>query len=92
MQVGNIDLERISQIAFLRLTDEEKQRIEKSIISELDGLKKVGDLSEIAPTTKITKNICYRKDEVVTPSKRDDLLSNATGNSNGAFTVPKIVE
>lgn len=90
--MSKIDLDRTSQIAFLKLTDEEKERIEKNILSELDGLKNVGDLSDVSPTTKITKNICYRKDEVVQPSDREDLLRNSVGNSNGAFTVPKIVE
>ena len=86
--MNKIDIERTAQIAFLKLNSEEKQEIEKSIEAEVKWLSKVGDLSGIAPTTKITK----RKDEVIPSSKREDLLKNAKDNSNGAFTVPKIVE
>ena len=90
--MNKIDIERTAQIAFLKLNDDEKQDIQKSIEAEVKWLSKAGDLSGIAPTTKITKIIAYRKDEVIPSSKREDLLKNAKDNSNGAFTVPKIVE
>ncbi|MBQ9625275.1 MAG: Asp-tRNA(Asn)/Glu-tRNA(Gln) amidotransferase subunit GatC [Clostridia bacterium] len=90
--MNKIDIERTAQIAFLKLNSEEKQEIEKSIEAEVKWLSKVGDLSGIAPTTKITTIIASRKDEVIPSSKREDLLKNAKDNSNGAFTVPKIVE
>lgn len=87
-----IDMDRTSQIAFIKLTDEQKKKFAESILNNIEGIKKAGNLEGINPTTKITKNICYRKDEVVSPSNREDLLKNAKGNSNGAFSVPKIVE
>lgn len=90
--MAKIDLDRTAQIAFLKLTDEQKKSIEKCILKEIEGVENAGDLSMLQPTTKITKIIKYRKDEIVEPSKRDDLLRNAQGSSNGAFTVPKIVE
>lgn len=90
--MANIDLNRTSQIAFLKLTNEEKERFASSISKEISAIKKVGDLGNVAPTTKISKDVKYRADKVVSPSDREDLLRNAKGNSNGAFTVPKIVE
>lgn len=90
--MAKIDMDKTAQIAFIRLTEEEKKKFEGSILKEVEGLKKVGDLSDINPTTKITKAVAYRKDQVVPSSSRDDLLKNAKGYSNGAFTVPKIVE
>lgn len=90
--MSKIDLDRTSQIAFIRLTDEEKQKFTESIKRDIEAIGNAGDLSGVNPTTKITNNIYYRKDEVVPPSDRDELLKNAKGSSNGAFTVPKIVE
>lgn len=90
--MSKIDLDRTSQIAFIRLNDEEKQKFTESIQRDIEAIGKAGDLSGVNPTTKITNNVYYRKDEVVPPSDRDELLKNAKGSSNGAFTVPKIVE
>ncbi len=89
--MNDINLDRISQIAFINLSDDEKKQITKSLQGDIEKVEKMNK-ANVQPTIKITRQTIIRADEVIPSSNRDDLLRNAKGNSNGAFCVPKIVE
>lgn len=89
-----MDLDKIAQIAFVKLSEQEKEICGNTINRTLENADKMLliDMQNVQPTTKITRVDFIREDIIVTPSSREELLSNAKNSDEGAFVVPKIVE
>jgi aspartyl-tRNA synthetase len=90
-----IDLQRISKLALLDLPAEEAEKAESDmaeIIEFFGQLNKIDTGSaEPADHAPEMQNV-MRKDEVVKPMDRDELLKSASGSRGGFILVPRIVE
>ena len=90
-----IDISRISKLANLSLSDEEKGKFEKQLdetIEYIDKLKEI-DTMTVDPTSQVTglENIT-REDEVKPSLPQEKVLSNSKSTHNGLFKVDAILE
>jgi aspartyl-tRNA(Asn)/glutamyl-tRNA(Gln) amidotransferase subunit C len=84
------DVEHVSRLARLALTEEEKQRFAKQlgdIIDHFNELENI-DTANVEPLA----HACLSPDQVRTPPCSAILLQNAPASENGFFRVPKIGE
>lgn len=90
------DIEYISKLALLDLSEEEKERFSHQLSSILSYFKKLNNLdtSNVEPMThplETLKNV-FRKD-VVTPSlSNEEALKNAQHTQDGFFKAPRILK
>ena len=89
------NLEHIADLARITLTDDEKEKMTKSIseiITYFDKLSNM-DTSNAEPIELITtESNILREDTVVDSYDREIILANASEHRNGYFSVPQIVE
>lgn len=88
-------IEKVSKLALLDLTEEDKEIFSKQLGDILSYFKKLNDLdtSDIEPTTHAIdlKNV-YRED-VPTPSlSNEDALKNTEHKKDGYFKAPRILK
>lgn len=90
----NIDVETAMQIAFIKLSGEEKERCNYALSKDIEHYEKMMDIdvSSVEPTFLLNTDSAFREDVVKPSLNRDELLKNAKGSSEDAFCVPKIVE
>ena len=90
---SKIDVNKIAQLAYLKLTDAESERIGKhlrQVIDYIDHLNKL-DTSSIEPTSHVLPiNNVFREDKVC-KSTDIDYLAGSPAHNKGHYEVPKII-
>jgi aspartyl-tRNA(Asn)/glutamyl-tRNA(Gln) amidotransferase subunit C len=91
---GKFDLDHISKLARIQLTDSEKQRLGgqlNTILEHIDHLNQL-DTTHVEPTSHVlgVQNV-FREDEETTPLPKKDYLSLAPASDKGHYEVPKII-
>jgi aspartyl-tRNA(Asn)/glutamyl-tRNA(Gln) amidotransferase subunit C len=95
MSANDFDVKYVAQLARLRLTPEEEEKIGsqlKSILGYIEKLKEL-DVTDVEPTAHAVPLInVFRADEPGVSLTNEEALANAPAKANGLFMVPKIVE
>ena len=90
---SKIDINKIAQLARLKLTDEESDRLGKhleQIIEYIDQLNKL-DTSNVQPTSHVLPiHNVFREDKVCKPADVD-YLAGSPAHDKGHYEVPKII-
>ncbi|MCI1930836.1 MAG: Asp-tRNA(Asn)/Glu-tRNA(Gln) amidotransferase subunit GatC [Clostridia bacterium] len=95
MKITDDMIDYISELARLRLKDEEKESARnemEKIINYMDTLNQLDTTGIEAMSHAFPMKNVFRKDEVRPSADRDDILLNAPDKKNGAFKVPKTFE
>jgi len=82
-------------LAKLELSEEEKEKAKDDMGKMLDYIDMLNqlDTSSVEPMSHIFPvNNVFREDVVVNGDDRENILSNAPEEKDGAFVVPKTVE
>lgn len=88
-------IDYVGILAKLELSSEEKEFAKKDMASMLDYIDKLSELNTegVEPMSHVFKvNNVFREDVVTNGDNRDNILSNAPAQKNGAFKVPRTVE
>ncbi len=95
MKVDLREVEHVSRLARIYLTDTEKSKFSaelSSILEYMDLLSEV-DTTDVTPTVHTLSIINALRHDARKPSiPHDDALQNAPSESNGMFSVPKVIE
>jgi len=91
----DIDIERIAQLAYLSLKEDEKEPLKKDLNKILKHVEELNelDVSKVEPTSHVLnlENV-YRKDVPSNDPLRDAMLKNAPDSEGVYFKVPKVIE
>ena len=95
MKLNKATVEKIAELARLRLKEEEKELFTHqldSILTYFEKLKEL-DTKDVPPTTHAIENVnVFREDEVNASSLADDIISNAPEKEARFFKVKKVIE
>lgn len=90
--ISDETIEYVGILAKLELSDAEKENAKKDMGSMLDYIDKLGELNTdgIEPMSHVfpVQNV-FREDVVTNGDDRDAILSNAPGQKDGMFEVPR---
>lgn len=90
--ISDETIEYVGILAKLELSEEEKERAKKDMGSMLDYIDKLSELDTdgIEPMSHVfpVQNV-WREDVVTNGDDRDAIISNAPGEKDGMFEVPK---
>lgn len=91
---GKIDIDNLTMLSRLRLTDSEKERLGghlETIIRYIDKLDEL-DTSQVSPTSHVLpiQNV-FDEDMVRKVLPEDDFLRLAPANKKGHYEVPKVI-
>jgi len=91
---GKFDLDHISRLARIQLSDAEKERLGgqlNTILEYIDHLNRL-DTTGVEPTSHVlaVQNV-FREDEETAPLPKKDFLSLAPAHDQGHYEVPKII-
>lgn len=95
MRISKEDIEHISSLARLSLTEKEKELFGSQLSSVLDYMEKLNELdtTDVEPTSHVLPLSNVMRDDVPQPSiPREDTLLNAPDHTDKFFRVPKIIE
>ena len=91
----DLDVEKIANLAKLRLKPGEKDRLARDLAAILQYVKKLDevDTSAVEATSHVldSENI-FREDSDEAADVREDVLKHAFERSDSFFKVPKVVE
>lgn len=95
MKITEETIEHVANLARLKLTEAEKEKLTSQmaeIISYVDKLNEL-DTSGVEPTAHVIpiRNV-FREDVVTESYDREKILSNASAQEDGCFKVPKVME
>ena len=92
--ISREEIIHIAKLAMLELSDQEIDNYTKDMQEILGYAEMINNLdtSNIDETIAATeqKNV-FRKDEVIEPKSREDLLKNAPSQDEGMFRIPKVL-
>jgi len=94
MKITQKELEHVTHLARLTLSDRELDTIRGQLDNILSYIDKLGELdtSGIEPTTHVfSVNNAFREDVVTESLSRENSLANAPQQNNESFQVPKII-
>ena len=94
MKITQKELEHVTPLARLTLSDQELETIRGQLDNILSYIDKLGELdtSGIEPTTHVfSVNNAFREDVVTESLSRENSLANAPQQNNENFQVPKII-
>ncbi len=90
--ISDETIEYVGILAKLELDDVQKENAKKDMAGMLDYIDKLGELDTdgIEPMSHVfdVKNV-WREDVVTNGDDRENIISNAPGEKNGMFEVPK---
>ena len=90
--ISDETIEYVGILAKLELNDVQKENAKKDMAGMLDYIDKLGELDTdgIEPMSHVfdVKNV-WREDVVTNGDDRENIISNAPGEKNGMFEVPK---
>ena len=95
MPITREDVQHISELAKLELTDAEVQLYREQLSAILDYAQRLNalDTESIPPTaTVLPLRSVMRPDEPRPSTPRDEILANAPARSADAFEVPAVLE
>ncbi|ACL68993.1 Asp-tRNA(Asn)/Glu-tRNA(Gln) amidotransferase subunit GatC [Halothermothrix orenii] len=88
------EVEKIAGLAYLKLSDEERETFTRQLGDILDYVEKLNELDTdgVVPTayTVPMKNV-LRDDKVGSSIPREEALDNAPDKKDGLFRVPSII-
>lgn len=94
MQVSNEEILHIAKLANLNLKEEEVEKYKENLQEILNFANVVNN----APINGLKETIgandsynIFRKDEVIEPLNREELLQNAPDKQEGMFKIPKVI-
>ncbi|MEK6690171.1 MAG: Asp-tRNA(Asn)/Glu-tRNA(Gln) amidotransferase subunit GatC [Nitrospirota bacterium] len=89
------EVEHVSRLARLELSDEEKETFTKQLNNILTYVEKLNELDtkDVEPTSHVLQiqNI-FKEDEIRESLPRERALSNAPDRTDEFYRVPKIIE
>lgn len=95
MSVAKKDVEHVTNLARLGISEEEKELLTKqlsAILEYANNLKEL-DTKDILPTSHaIPLKIILREDKNIPSKNGEDILENAPEEKGHMFRVPKIIE
>lgn len=95
MKLTRADVQRVAELARLRLTEAEESELTAqldAILAYMDKLNEI-DTSDVEPFSHATDaNNAFREDRVTNQPDADALLVNAPDRDGAFFKVPKIIE
>ena len=95
MKITKDQVEYVARLAYLELTEEEKETFTHQLDSILSYMEKLNELDtrDIEPTSHVLpiKNV-FRDDKVKPSLPSEEALSNAPDRKNGFFRVPRVIE
>lgn len=95
MPATDFDIKYVAQLARLRLSPDEEQKLGgqlATILGYIEKLRQV-DVSAVEPTAHAFPIVnVLRADETRRSLPHDDALRNAPAKAGGLFVVPKVVE
>lgn len=98
MNLSEEEVRYVAELANLRLSDEEVQRMSHDlghILTHIEQLNEL-DTSEIEPMAQVLfdadETATLREDIPYTPLSNTDALANAAMSGAGYFKVPKVIE
>lgn len=93
--ISDETIEYVGILAKLELSEEEKEAAKKDMGRMLDYIDKLGELDTdgIEPLSHVfpVQNV-WREDVVTNGDDRENIISNAPGEKDGMFEVPKTFE
>jgi len=92
MKITDEMTDYISELARLRLKDDEKEGVRsemEKIINYMDTLNRLDTTGIEAMSHAFPVKNVFRKDEVHPSVNREEILANAPDKKDGAFKVPK---
>ena len=94
-KISKRQVEYVAQLAYLELSEEEKELFTHqldSILAYMDKLNQL-DTTGIEPTSHVLPmtNV-FREDEVQASLPLEDALANAPDGKDGFFRVPRVIE
>ncbi|MCQ2082011.1 MAG: Asp-tRNA(Asn)/Glu-tRNA(Gln) amidotransferase subunit GatC [Lachnospiraceae bacterium] len=93
--ISDETIEYVGILAKLELSSSEKEEAKSDMGRMLDYIDKLGELNTdgIEPMSHVfpVKNV-WREDVVTNGDDRDNIISNAPGEKDGMFEVPKTFE
>lgn len=93
--ISDETIEYVGILAKLELSDEEKEQAKKDMGRMLDYIDKLGELDTtgVEPMSHVflVENV-FREDVVTNGDTREELLTNAPGEKDGMFMVPRTFE
>ena len=88
------DLEHLSKLARINLSDEELETLEPQLVAILDYVARIGEVAtpDVEPMSHVFKleNV-MRADEVTPGLSPEEALSGAPEQRGGRFAVPRIL-
>lgn len=94
MQVDDALLEKLSRLAMLQFTEEEKQAIREDLqkmIGFVDKLEEL-DTTGVEPLLHMSANRnVFREDEIVSELSTEEALKNAAHHDEQFFKVPRMI-
>jgi len=90
-----LDVNYISKLARLKLTEEEKIKFSKQLTKILEFMNTLNeiDTNDIKPTSHVIElNNVFREDVVKPSELADDILANAPEREGLYFKVKKVIE
>ena len=93
--ISDETIEYVGILAKLELSAEEKEQAKSDMGRMLDYIDKLGELDTegVEPMSHVfSMDNVFREDVVTNGDCRDEVLSNAPGQKDGMFKVPRTVE
>ena len=90
--ISDETIEYVGILAKLELSEEEKEQAKKDMANMLDYIDTLNELDTegVEPMSHVFPiNNVFREDVVTNGDDREEILSNAPENKDGAFVVPK---
>lgn len=87
-----IDIKHVAKLARLRIEDDRIEKFESEMLSIIDMVENLPEISGDDNGLERSNPMILRKDEVTPSMKRDLLLKNAPEVKSGCIVVPKTVE
>ena len=87
-----IDIKHIAKLARLRIEDDEMEEVQKKMLSVLEMVENLPEITGKSSGLDRENPMELRKDEVKPSMKRDLILANAPEPRSGCLLVPKTVE
>ncbi|MBS4786458.1 MAG: Asp-tRNA(Asn)/Glu-tRNA(Gln) amidotransferase subunit GatC [Clostridiales bacterium] len=87
-----IDIKHVAKLARLRIEDDEMAEVEKKLLSVLEMVENLPELTGNNSGLDRNNPMELRKDIVKPSMKRDLILANAPETRSGCLLVPKTVE
>ncbi len=87
-------VEKVSQLARLKLTDEEKKVLSKQLLDIINFVQQLSQVNTegIEPFGVYTEGTPMREDVAYVSLSHQEALENAPQKEDGFFVVPKILE